>query len=173
MGEPSLTPSLQPNEDATTVAPLTRQETLAGIRALVEHQFPGATVQQIEGIYFLLTVHSTGETELEAMRAALKHYHEMERDGKALPQLLGEIAEDLKDSGMSRQRHDSLLELCDLASQALNGGVIANVIPWIMIASYTRQIEDLRRRITVRLSMVAQNMKQHEESRRKAKEHIK
>ncbi len=137
--------------------------------ALVKRQFPGATVHEMDGKFYLLTIHSAGNTEREAMEHALKAYKDMADDGRALPQILTDVDTDLKEAkGMTRNRHDSLLELLSIAEQALNGGVLTETVPWIMIASYNRQIEDLRRRITTRLNMVARELQEQEKAKKRA-----
>lgn len=137
---------------------------------LVSHQFPGATVSEVqEGVYALLTVHGYGDSPTSAKQNSLKSFADMARDGEALPQILSDVEADLKETpGMSRERHDSLLELLSIAEQALNDGILTKTVPWLLTASYNRQIEDLQRRVTTRLNMVAQELQEREKAKRRA-----
>lgn len=136
---------------------------------LVQHQFPGSTVIEQDGQYLCLTIHSVGKSPREAMENALSSFREMKDDGRSLPQMLDDVREDLRNTpGMSRARHDSLQEILTICEQALNGGVLTQTVPWIMVPSYTRQIEDLRRKVETRLLMVAQEMKDKEKARNRA-----
>lgn len=157
MGEPSLPASHSlssiSNEDLIT---------------LVRHQYPDSVIQEAEGKFFLITIHGGGDSARSAMEGALSSFIDMARDGRAIEQILSDIREDLSSPGMNRERHDSLMELLEIASAAVDGGVITNVVPWILVPSYTRQIEDLRRRVATRLGMTAQDMAAKEDAKRRA-----
>ena len=145
------------------------QNTPSALEALIQHQFPGATIQLADGVYYLLTIHAQGDTAQAAMENALSAYACMSREGKFLPQMLEDITTDLKETpGMTRERHDSLIELLTLAEGALNDGVLTDTVPWIMVPSYTRQIEDLRRKVSTRLMMIAQEMQARDEAKKRA-----
>jgi hypothetical protein len=157
MGEPSL-----PTRAALLKFP---PDTLT---TLVNHQFPSSIIEEVDGKFILLTVHAVGATEREARENALATYREMKEDGESLPQMLEDVALDLKSAGgMTRARHDSLLDLLTICETSLNGGVLTKSVPWLMVGSYTRQIEDLRRRVITRLGMTAQEIAANE----KAKSH--
>lgn len=144
-------------------------DSIEALRQLVLHEFPQSQVYTSpDGEVSLVTVHSTGKTVEEALRSALKTYSVMKDDGLHVRQMLDDVNEDLKQHGMSRERHDSLLELLSIAENSINGGVITQVIPWIEVPSLNREIEELRRRISTRLMMVAQEMKDHENAKKKA-----
>ena len=141
----------------------------SNLLSLIRRQFPGALIQEQDGKFYLLTIHGTGDSEREALENALTSYNDMARDGRALPQILADVEADLEGApGMSRKRHKSLLELLSIAEQALNGGVLTETVPWIMVASYNRQIEDLQRRVVTRLNMVAQELQEREKAKRRA-----
>lgn len=157
MGEPSLL--------RTQVLMLPRTD----LEALFSRTFPAARVEQLDsGGFVVLTIHGSGDTHEQAIENALIEWNDMKRDGEYLEQMLTEIAEDLAQPGMNRERHDSLLELLDLASSSLDGGVLVGVIKPLDVPRLTRQIEDFRRRTTTRLGMAAQNAKDHEAAKRKA-----
>ena len=141
----------------------------SNLLSLIKRQFPGALIQERDGKFYLLTIHGTGSSEREALENALECYNDMAEDGKALPQILADVEADLKEApGMNRERHDSLLELLAIAEHALNGGVFTGTVPWIMVASYNRQIEDLQRRIAARLGMVVQELTDREKAKKRA-----
>ena len=141
----------------------------AEIAQWVEHNLPGAVVQESNGRFYLLTIHGEGASEEEVMTNALLSFREMRREGGSFLQLLDDIEIDLREqSGMSRKRHDSLQELVALASRALDAGIATKMIPWIMSPSYTRKLEELQRRIAVRLTMTAQNMQEREKAKHRA-----
>jgi hypothetical protein len=141
---------------------------LEEIISLVQRQFPGSNLYLLDTKWHVATVHGVGDTEEAALKAAMKDWQDMQRDGKALPEILSDVRNDLANSGMSRERHDSLHDLLNIASQSLDAGILTNTVPWIMRASYTREIEDLRRRVSTRLSMKALEMQQNEAARRNA-----
>lgn len=141
---------------------------IEALRQLVAHEFPGAVVCQTGDGYSLITIHCTGKTEIDTLSGALKTYSVMKDDAQHLRQMLDDVTADLRTQGMSRERHDSLHELLDLSSNALNGGIVTGVTPWIMVPGLTREIEELRRRVSVRLSRTAQEMKDREASRKNA-----
>jgi hypothetical protein len=158
MGEPSL--------PANHLIPSLHQTNLV---SLIHRKFPGAVIQEVEGTFYLLSIHGVGATEREVMENALTEYNNMTNDGRSLPQILNDVENDLHGRpGMSRQRHDDLIELLGTAEQALNGGILTETVPWIMVAGYNRRIEDLRRRIDTRLNMVALDMQEREKARQRA-----
>lgn len=143
-------------------------EDLEAVIALVKRMFPAANLYQVDNQWQLVTIHGVGTTEEAAMKAALKDFREMSEDGKSLPQILDDIRADLAERGMSRTRHDSLHELLNIAEKALDDGILTNTVPWIMRAGYSRQIEELKQRVTTRLNMVAQEMQANEKARHNA-----
>jgi hypothetical protein len=147
------------------------------LETLVQHQFPGSIVEYVTDcgppLYIVRTAHGSGTTEREAMENALTTWNDMVRDGSTLRQMLDDVIADLKTApGMSRKRHDWAMEILDLCDQALNAGTITRTVPWILIPSLTREIEELRRRVGVRLNMVAQEMQQHELAQKRASQHF-
>jgi hypothetical protein len=103
------------------------------------------------------------------MENALTEYNNMASNGRSLPQILDDVENDLRSRpGMGRQRHDDLLALLGTAEQALNGGILTETVPWLMVAGHNRRIEDLRRRIDTRLNMVALDMQEREKARQRA-----
>lgn len=138
------------------------------LKILFEHEFPGATLAREGEQVIALTIHAVGTSEREVMQRALTRQRAMSEDGRNLEQILNDVRADLTDRGMSRARHDSNMELLDLAENALNAGVITHTVPWIMVPHYTREIEDLRRRTSMRLQMVAQELALNEQARKRA-----
>lgn len=162
MGEPSLPPN-------RTIRALQDEE----LRSLLEHKFPGAVVDNVDGKFVALTIHGVGTTLDEAIKNSLIEYSDMERDGSALEQMLNDIREDLKTPGMGRERHDSLMDLLDTCESALNAGALTKTVPWIMIPSLNREITDLKRRVGARLGMMAQTMKDRDRAKNNAAQTFK
>lgn len=152
MGEPSL-------QDSSSHA------SLEDLRELAQRKFPGYSVVPGDTTISIVTIHGVGATETLALRHALKELHDQERDGRAVRQILDDVLEDLRNSGMSRERHDSLQDLLNIASECVNAGVVSNVIPWILVPGLTREIETLRQRVGTRLAMKAQDMKEREKAK--------
>ena len=145
------------------------------LSSYIRRQFPGAIIQEdSEGRFILFTVHGTGETERKAMEDALENFNNLRDDCYHLPDILGEVERDLKEQrGMSRLRHDSLQDLLNIAENALNGGVLIQAVPWIMVPSYTRRIEELRRRVSTRLNMVAAELQAEATATKRAQQSFK
>lgn len=143
---------------------------LEALQGLAKHEFPAYTVRHTSpDVVEIITVHGVGASEEEALANALKQYADMKRDGQCVRQMLDDVITDLNEQrGMSRERHDSLCEILDIAGGAINDGVITNTVPWILVPSLTREITALRRRIDTRLNMVAIELQQEEAARKRA-----
>lgn len=141
--------------------------------ALLKRTFPAAEIREVgTGGWAIITVHGSGDTRGQAIENSLIDWNEAKRDGEYLEEMLKDIAEDLATPGMNRARHDSLLELLDIACNSLDGGMLTGVIQPLDVPRYTRQIEEFRRRTIIRLGMAAQNAADHEASKRKAAEKV-
>ena len=127
------------------------------VKALVKRYFPNAQVvtDANGGGAMLLTVHSTGKDEYEALCNAIGEWEEMKKKGQCVRTMLDEVYADLRTPGMSRERHDNFMESLELISSHINAGILTGVIPFITVAGLNREIEDLRRRIDARLGMAA------------------
>ena len=131
-------------------------------------QFPTAVIKEEGDAVVVMTIHGIGNTVKNAIANALKLQQEMKDDGQSIRQMLDDVHDDLRTPGMSRVRHDSLIELLDIASNAVNGAVVSGVITWIQVPGINREIEDLRRRIDTRLNMVALDMQAREKAQQQA-----
>lgn len=127
------------------------------VKALVKRYFPNAQVvtDSNGGGAMLVTVHSTGKDEYEAMCHAVVEWELMKKKGQCVRTMLDEVYADLRIPGMSKERHDNFIESLELISSHINAGIITGVIPFITIAGLNREIEDLRRRVDARLGMAA------------------
>jgi hypothetical protein len=142
---------------------------LENLKGMLKREFPGAISVQIDAGWQILTLHGQGTTEAEAIQNTLKAFKEMQEDGRSLRQILDDVIDDLKASpGMGRQRHDSLIDLLNISEKCLNDGILTGVVPFIMVASYNREIEDLKHRVDTRLNMQAVEFAQNEEARKRA-----
>lgn len=156
MGEPSLT-----RQQILTLPP-------DDLKVMLKNQFPAALTYEKDGVWYTCTIHGAGATAEKSMQDALIDWHDMEREGRMLDTMIADIREDLSTPGMNRKRHDSLIELVDLAEEALNDGVITKTVNALMAPSYTRTLTELRRRVTTRLGMAAQNAEANDKARKNA-----
>jgi Domain of unknown function (DUF4326) len=140
------------------------------LATLIKHQFPAAVISGSGSQFALVTVHGTGDTEREALENALSCFNDMARDGRSLRQMLDDVITDLRESGMSRMRHDSLMDILSICENALNGGVITGTVPWIMVPSYNREITSLRLKVSNRLGIAGQDAAAREERARRGKQ---
>ena len=138
------------------------------LETLIQHEFPNSIFDLTDLGHVILSVHGVGKTKRQAMENALIAYNDMKFDGQSLPQMLDDVVSDLAEPGMGRERHDSLIEILDMCSAAVNSGVLTHTLNWIMVPAYTRQIEDLRRRVSARLGMMAQQMKDRDAAKTRA-----
>jgi hypothetical protein len=121
----------------------------------VTKQFPNATLERVGDQYVVATIHGVGATPLDAAQKALGDMGRIFTHGRKFTTLLSEIKNELSSPGMTRKRHDSLMTLIGEAENALNDGVLANTVHWLLRAGYTKELTDLSRRVTTRLGMAA------------------
>jgi hypothetical protein len=138
------------------------------LTSLAKKHFPdGVFVPTETGVAFV-TIHGSGTDQREAMENAINGYTQMKEDGQALPDMLDQVTEMLAERGMSRERHDSIISILEQCATALNDGIITGVINPLMVPSYTRKIEDMRRRVSTRLMMIAQDLSEREKAKARA-----
>lgn len=155
VGEPSMA--------ATLALPL------SNITLQFRNQFPGASVQETEdGSFVAFTVHGIGATQEAAKEDSLKELQMQREHGKRLGSIIGEVRAGLTSPGMTRERHDALIALLDDAELALGRGLLCGVIAPINNYRLTRELADLRRRVTTRLGMAAQEIANEEKARKHA-----
>lgn len=146
----------------STVEPKLQQE--------VTKRFPNAQLIYVAALeqFILATVHGTGTTDDTAGQQALDALHSNETWGRNLDTMLDDIKEDLKTPGMSRQRHDDFMDSLSMCDAALNKGLLANVINGLLVPKYTREIEELKRKVAARFGMQAQNNAEFQKAKQKA-----
>jgi len=108
----------------------------------------GRLIQEQDGKFYLLTIHGMAIANVRHWRSAYS-YNDMARDGRALPQILADVEADLKGTGNESGETRFTLE-CSPSPNKHSMGRAYRDCPWIMVASYNRQIEDLQRRVVTR-----------------------
>src|SRR5271168_5144884 len=123
------------------------QEEIGILRGMVKKLFPMSQIMPVEdqGV-MILTVHGQGVDEQAALKNVIGDWEGMTTRGRALRTMLDEIHEDLRVPGMTRERHDNLIESLTICEAALNDGILTGVTPWITVPGLNREISDLRRR---------------------------
>ena len=135
---------------------------------LIRKQHPGAQLVPEENGFALVTIHSLGVSEEEALQQAVTDYRTMETDALELDTLIDEVMENLSTRGMSRERRDNIIAICEQCDIALAAGIMIGLIQPLRVPYYTRTIEDLKRRTETRLMMIAQEMKEQEKAHKRA-----
>ena len=141
---------------------------LEALWALVRAQYPGAQLVPQENGQALITVHALGANELTTLQQAVNDYVHMKNAAENLDQMIDDAMNNLADRGMSRQRHDEILEILNDSERALADGIMIGLIQPLRVPYYTRTIEDLRRRTETRLMMIAQEMAEQEKAKKRA-----
>jgi hypothetical protein len=142
---------------------------LEALRTLAKRQFPACVIvtDPVLGV-LVYTLHGTGATEQEALQNALTSFDKMLKRGHMLRGMLNDILDDLKTPGMSRERHDNLQDSLAICETYLNDGVLSGSIGPLEVPRYTRELDELKRRVTARLGMAAQQAADHESAKNHA-----
>lgn len=138
------------------------------VEVMFKRRFPSATLIELDGNYTALTVHGVGCSPTQAMEASLIDWVEMEQNGRDLPQMLQDVLDDFNAMGYSKERHDWAIEILEICKKALSDGQITNIINPIEVPGLNRKIEDYIRRADTKLRMMAVNLQQEQEARKRA-----